>query len=481
MTKNVKSLPFNMIVNLIKTIFTTFFPLVVFKYVSYVLGQDGIGKVAFSNSIIYYFTIIAGLGISTYAIREGAKVRDNKEKLEKLGSQLFSLNIVSSGVSFILMCVLMIVSAKIREYSLLILIQSLSIFFSIIGVEWINIIEEDFLYITLRTAAIQILSFVLVIIFVRSKDDYIIYVLITTISTCLTNIINWFYIKKYVKIRVIFSNNIFRHLKPVIIIFFMNIAIAIYVQSDITILGYLMDDMSVGIYSVATKIYSCLKTILVATISVTIPRLSYALEKDEKEYITQLENIISISLFFCLPVVVGVCTVPQLMVLMISSKEYITAGSTIRILSLAIIPTMISTIINNNVLLAQRKEQYILLSTCVGSFTNVILNFILIPIIGINAAAITTIISEWVVFIICAFQARHTLRNMRGWNLFRDLLKSIIGILIILVLYYLFSSISELNIMVQIIYMCASVVMYFSIELLLKHRFYKFFFRNKST
>ena len=76
----VRSLKFNSVVNLIKTILGIIFPLITFPYASRVLGATGIGKVDYANSISNYFILFASLGIATYTIREGAKVRDDKKK-----------------------------------------------------------------------------------------------------------------------------------------------------------------------------------------------------------------------------------------------------------------------------------------------------------------------------------------------------------------------------------------------------------------
>ena len=47
----VRSLKFNSVVNLIKTILGIIFPLITFPYASRVLGATGIGKVDYANSI----------------------------------------------------------------------------------------------------------------------------------------------------------------------------------------------------------------------------------------------------------------------------------------------------------------------------------------------------------------------------------------------------------------------------------------------
>ena len=74
------SLKKNAILNVIKQILKIAFPLITFPYVSRVLLEDNFGKYNFSLSIISYFQLIAGLGISSYAIREGARIRDDKKR-----------------------------------------------------------------------------------------------------------------------------------------------------------------------------------------------------------------------------------------------------------------------------------------------------------------------------------------------------------------------------------------------------------------
>ena len=84
------SVRFNMVINLLKTVFTTIFPLLIFKYISTILGKEGLGIVNFSNSIVQYFLVLAGLGVSAYATREGAKIREDNNKLEEIASEIFS-------------------------------------------------------------------------------------------------------------------------------------------------------------------------------------------------------------------------------------------------------------------------------------------------------------------------------------------------------------------------------------------------------
>ena len=45
-------------------------PLVVFPYISRVLGPEETGKVEFANSIVSYFVLFTALEISTYGVRD---------------------------------------------------------------------------------------------------------------------------------------------------------------------------------------------------------------------------------------------------------------------------------------------------------------------------------------------------------------------------------------------------------------------------
>ena len=77
-----KSLGINAILNAFKSALSIIFPLITYPYAFRILHASGIGKVNYSSSIVSYFSLIAALGISTYAVREGAKFRTNKSKFE---------------------------------------------------------------------------------------------------------------------------------------------------------------------------------------------------------------------------------------------------------------------------------------------------------------------------------------------------------------------------------------------------------------
>ena len=84
----------NTIYSVIKQISTIIFPLITFPYISRVLLVDNVGKINFGESVISYVSLIASLGISTYAVRECSKVKESKKELSDIASQILSINLI---------------------------------------------------------------------------------------------------------------------------------------------------------------------------------------------------------------------------------------------------------------------------------------------------------------------------------------------------------------------------------------------------
>ena len=101
-----RSLKVNALINTMKTLLTLIFPLITYPYVTRILGAVNLGKVNYSNSIINYFVLLAGLGINTYAIREGGARQNNKEALLRFANEVFTINIISTCVSYALLIIL---------------------------------------------------------------------------------------------------------------------------------------------------------------------------------------------------------------------------------------------------------------------------------------------------------------------------------------------------------------------------------------
>ena len=96
-----KSLKLNLIINLCNMLLSKLYPLITFPYITRILLASGVGKYNFTISFVSYFQLIAALGISTFAIREGAKIRDDKIALNKFANDMIRLNLISTVFSYV--------------------------------------------------------------------------------------------------------------------------------------------------------------------------------------------------------------------------------------------------------------------------------------------------------------------------------------------------------------------------------------------
>lgn len=467
-----KSIKINAFLNSLRSVLNIIFPLITFPYVSRVLSVNGMGIYNFSSTFIGYFTLVAGLGIYTYAIREGSKYRDNCQKISEFSSQVLSINVVSTLISYILLFIIIILFKSLHHYALCIIIFSSEIFFSTFGIEWLYTIYEDYSYITIRSIIFKIVSVVLLFAFVRNSGDYLIYAGITVLASVGSNILNYIHSKTFITIRLTRKIDWKKHLKPILTIFAAAVAVNIYVYSDNTILGLMRGDYSVGIYSVAVKIYTIAQSLITAILMVTIPRLSFLLGKKQMDqYNLLLKKVINTLILLVLPAATGLVMLSKDIVLLIAGNKYMNSVTSLEIIAWAIIFSIFNWIFSDCVLIPAKRERLVLISTLITAAFNVILNVVLIPFFSYNAPAFSTVVSELLAMVIDGYFSRDIIVHIIFSKSFiKNIFDAVIGCLVIVAVCvfvnYLISS-SILNLFTAFL---ISILAYGLVMLLLKNQ-----------
>lgn len=455
----------NALLMVVKTSLSLVFPLITFPYISRVLMVEAIGKYNFVSSIISYFILIAGLGVSTYAIREGAKIRESREKISEFASEMYLINWLSTGISYLLLLFCMLFSVKLQNYSVLLFILSVQILFTVYGKSWIYNVFEDFGYITVVQVIFQILSIICLFVFVHGPEDLNIYAVINVISATGSNILYGIHSKQYIDIhRVSLIASLKNHLKPVLIIFSTSIATMVYVNSDMTILGWIVDDRSVGLYSTAVKIYNIIKQVLVSVITVSIPRLT--LFAGKKEYKKLFARIFNMLFFLALPVMAGLLSLSNNAILIAASEQYVDATFSLQLLSVALVFALLACFLGMGVLLPHNKEKIFFNSTVVSAVVNIVGNLILIPIYQYNAAAFTTVLSQAIAFTMCLYYSKEYIEMRLSRKSF---ICTILGCVGIVAVCLGVKSLGFSLYIETIVCIVCSVVVYFVIELTVKN------------
>lgn len=406
-----RSLKKNFILYFIKQLMSIVFPLITFTYAARVLGVKGIGAINYAKSIVMYFTLISGFGISNYAIREGARIRDDQNLIDRFATEMFIINICSTFVATV--GVLIVVNLpSLSAYKTLLCVFSLMVPFTLIGVEWVYSIYEDYLYITIRAILVQAISLFLLIVMVKNEYDLVKYALITVLATVGSNAFNFVHSRKYVHF---FGNrncryNIKKHLMAIATVFLTTLASQIYLNMDVTMVGYMAGDYSSGLYSASNKLVVTVNTLVSSLRVVLLPRLSYYLrnENTEKEYEELNAKSLRILLCACVPLMLGIFCLSNDAIMLFCGAEYLPASTTLRILVFGMIFSTLNGFIVYQIFMPQKKERTALYGTLIGAVVNMVSNTILISIWKENGAAVGTVLAEFSVFAFCAVMSRNS-------------------------------------------------------------------------
>lgn len=399
MAKN-KSLAKNAVFNIIYKVLNIIFPLISATYVARILLPEGVGQVSYAQNIVSYFTFAAALGIPTYGIREISRYRDNQQKTNKIFSELLIINFLSTLLFLVLFLIFLF--NFIEGDKTLYIVCGFSLVFCFFNIDWLYQGKEEYVYIAIRSSIIKFCSLILLFLLVRDKSDYIIYAAITCLATGSNHIFNIIHARKYVKFT--FSGlELKRHLRPIGYLLVSSLALELYSKVDITMLGIKCEDNVVGFYSNAQKLITLVITLTTAISAIFLPRISYYYKNNREQYNSYVSLGLKIVSFFSLPGCLGIILISDNLTPVMFGEAFMPAATTIQILSLLILIKSLGDILCYQVIISSGNESKLLKSYVLSAIINVILNFLLIPVLKQNGAAVASVISELTVNISLLF------------------------------------------------------------------------------
>ena len=465
-----KSIKVNMTLKMIEEAVSFLFPLVTSMYVIRTIGKQNYGEIQYVRSVVSYFTLIASLGIFGYAAREGAKVRDDRQKFQAFSNEIFTISFLSTATALVLLT-LFLVFFKKSVNPVLYIIGAAPIAFSLIGRDWINTVYEDFFYVTVRYLAASLVSMALIFVFVRAESDFVLYFLMVNAVTCVLSCLNCVRTRRYSRMGFAPAGEFKKHLNPIFLNSFSGIALKIYLSSDVTLLGILVSKEAVAVYSVAATIYAMVKQVSNSVISVTIPRLSYYTGvKDDDRFHALIEKIVDYVLVLVIPSTVGLFELRSHAMVFIGGSQYSEGGMTLAVLALALPFAVLANVHAQGVLLPRRKEKLFFRATVISAALNIGLNFVLLPIIGHLGAAVTTLLSEAVMFGILLHESNKQIRiHVKK----RTVLSAFLGCVPVIVICETAKHFIDNTILCMLAAMTVSVLAYFGVLALRKHAIIK--------
>ena len=395
-------------------------PFITAPYVSRVLTADGVGTYSFTNSNQMYFAMFAALGTVSYGSREIARSRNNKELRSKIFWEIEFLTVITSTICLILYGGFV---AIINQYKVYYLILSLNLVAVMLDISWFYTGMEQLKYIVGPNAVFKVLGVLSIFIFIKTKEDLTLYILIMTLVTLLGNATMWISLPKFVCRVNVRLFELKKHFRETLVYFVPTIATSVYTILDKTLIGVITTDTSEnGYYEQATKIINMAKSLTFTSLNTLLgARISFLFaEKRLEEVKERIKTSVDYILFMGIGICLGIVSIAPRFVPVFFGEGYGPVVQLLYFLSPIILIIGVSNCLGaqyyNPAGLRALSAKFII----VGSIVNLILNLILIPNFRSTGAVIATLAAELVITILymnyCDGFFRFRMLLFLGWK-----------------------------------------------------------------
>ncbi|MED4962656.1 flippase [Heyndrickxia coagulans] len=463
----------NYIYNVIYQIVTLIVPLITVPYISRVLGSNGVGISAYTYSIIQYFVLLGTIGITLYGNRAIAYVRDDKNKLSETFWGIFSLQVITTLIAFLIFILFLKFSGT---YQNIFLLQSFYLFAAMFDVSWLFMGIEDFKKTVTRNLFVKIFGVICVFIFVQTSSDLWKYVLILSLSQFLGNLTLWLYIPKTVNKFKVTWKQIKNHLMPSVSLFIPQIAIQIYVVLNKTMLGYMSNTNEVGFFDNSDKIVKMVLSVVTAMGIVMLPRVSNTFAKgDMKKVNDYLYRSFDFSSYLSILMMFGLMGIAGAFTPWFFGPGFSKTGLLISIISPIIVLVAWSNVIGQQYMMPVGKVRGFTLSVTAGAIVNFILNLLLIPYFKSTGTAISTVVAEFTVTFVQLFIL---FGHVQYKKLFFPIWKYVVsGSIMFIIIKYIGIKLGN-GIETTVIQVILGMIIYFIILFLLRSEMNQYLFRK---
>lgn len=361
------------------------------------LGPSNYGVINYCYAYTAFFTAVAGLGIEAIVVKE---LIANPTKQEEIVGTSIILRAIAGILSMIaILTILFFVDAGDTIVLAVGLLQSMVLVFKafeIIDFWFQSKLQSKYASI-LKSISYVIVACYKVYILVASKSvqwfafstslDFLIIAILLTFAYFKRGGEGFKFDKDIAKILL---SQGYHYI-------ISNLIITLYAQMDRIMIKHMMTEADTGLYSAAMMI--CTYWVLVPTAIINSMRpviMEYKQDGNESEYKRKFSQLYKILIWLGIVVSAIITLFSPLIMRIVYGQAYITAASA---LAISIWYTTFSTlgVARGNWLVCEDKNQYAKWFVLFGAIVNLVLNLLLIPPMGINGAAIATLITQIVV------------------------------------------------------------------------------------
>lgn len=172
------------------------------------------------------------------------------------------------------------------------------------------------------------------------------------------------------------------------------IAVMVYMKIDQVMLGQMIGDETVGIYSAAVRVSEIWYFVPMAIVTSVFPSILEKKKQNEQQYYDMLQRLYDLMVWLAIFVALPMTFLSTAIVTLLFGDAYIQAGPVLAIHIWAAVFVFLG-VASGKWFIAENRQILSLQRTMVGAIANVILNFFLIKKFGLLGAAIATVLAQF--------------------------------------------------------------------------------------
>lgn len=364
-------------------------------WVARYLGPEQFGIFSYVFAFTAIFAGIAKLGLDEIIVRE---LVNEPEKNDIYLGTAFWLKF--TGAFFVMAIIVTIIPFTNNDFktNLFIFIIASSLFFQSFEVIEFYFYSKVLAKLTSTCKVIQlVISSCLKIYLVLTQADLIWFVLVSVFDS-LSLAVSYYIAYKVKNESVFFKNFDFNiaklFLKDSWPLIFSAIVVMVYMRIDQIMIGKMLGEYEVGIYSVAVRLSEVFYFIPSLVSASIFPAILNAKKQGEEQYKKRLQQLYTFMVWLAVSIAIPMSFLANWLVILLFGNDYSEAGDILRIHIWAAVFVFLG-IASSRYLLTENLTKISFLRTLLGAIGNVIFNLWLIPIYGMVGAAIGTLLSQF--------------------------------------------------------------------------------------
>ena len=364
--------------------------LFVIIYLARYLGTEGFGKYSFVFAYLTFFNIITDLGLQQILVRVTAREPSTAPTL--IGNA-YAIRLLLTVFAVVLAIIIITLLPYPADTTLYIYIASFTLLFISFSDFYATIFQANLAmeYSVVAKLAFKFISAGLILWIIFSHGTLTQVMLVLVFSEGVRTLISYLFSRNFIRPRFAIDFGLWRYLlKECLPLALTSVIIILYYRIDVIMLSMMNGDGAVGIYSAAHRLCDPFSLIPYALTMSLLPLMSSYFKTSEDKLIRIYTLAVRYLLIIALPIAVGTVFIADNAILLIYKAPFADSATVLRILIWAVMFGMVQ-LVFLNVLVAIDRQKLIMLSTAFCAAVNMVLNFILIPVMSYDGAAIATV------------------------------------------------------------------------------------------